>query len=137
MDQGQRFEEIINKTPVFVELMKMFLECDDRIQEVIREIVEMLGSEFPEDRERAYGTIAGALLTSMLPVRKQSKSKDFAGRLKALRSQHSWTQTELAEKSGLTQSTISAMESGKFVPTSESLEKLAKALGVPLEELYP
>lgn len=38
---------------------------------------------------------------------------------------------ELAERAGLSQSYLSMIESGKREPTLSSIEKVAKALGVP------
>ena len=42
------------------------------------------------------------------------------------------TQSELAEKSGVPQETISRIERGRSNPTLGTLEKLAKAMGVEI-----
>ena len=42
------------------------------------------------------------------------------------------TQKQLAEKSGLTQSSISNLEKGNSIPTIESLKKIADAFGKKL-----
>lgn len=56
-------------------------------------------------------------------------------RIKELREAKGWSQTKLAEESGLSQSFIHAIEAGKKSPTMRSLWKLSKALGVPISEI--
>ncbi|MDE7435722.1 MAG: helix-turn-helix domain-containing protein [Lachnospiraceae bacterium] len=43
---------------------------------------------------------------------------------------------ELAEKTGIGRSTLYDYEIGKTSPTLDNLEKIAKALGVKIEDLY-
>jgi transcriptional regulator with XRE-family HTH domain len=45
------------------------------------------------------------------------------------------TQVALAEKTGIDQSTISSLENGETMPKSETLERLAKAFGVPMAKV--
>lgn len=59
---------------------------------------------------------------------------DFvSARIKSLRVNADFTQEELAELSGLPQSHINRLESGKHSPSRRTLEKLAKALRVGVE----
>lgn len=51
--------------------------------------------------------------------------------LKICRSAKKLSLDELAERSGLSQSYLSMIESGKRKPTLSSIEKVSKALGVP------
>jgi putative transcriptional regulator len=46
------------------------------------------------------------------------------------------TQEELANKVGCTRQTIIALEQNKYVPSIELAFKVAKAFGVPLEEVF-
>jgi len=46
------------------------------------------------------------------------------------------TQEELANKVGCTRQTIIAMEQNKYVPSIELAFRVAKAFGVPLEEVF-
>ncbi len=46
------------------------------------------------------------------------------------------TQEELAQRAGCTRQTIIALEQGKYVPSIELAFKIAKALGVSLEEVF-
>lgn len=55
--------------------------------------------------------------------------------IKNLRLERNWSQAELAKKAGLSQSYIHDLETGTKTPTIRTLEKLAKALQVPIDEL--
>ena len=46
------------------------------------------------------------------------------------------TQAELAEKVGVTRQTVNAIEQGKYSPSLEVAFKMARALGVSLEEAF-
>ena len=50
----------------------------------------------------------------------------------ALRKTKGWTQQELAEACGLTQSVIGRLESKKSLPTLATLQKVVAALGASL-----
>lgn len=56
-------------------------------------------------------------------------------RLKELRDARGWTQQQLADASGVSQTFISELESCKKQPTVAIAVRLAKALGVELMEL--
>jgi transcriptional regulator with XRE-family HTH domain len=56
-------------------------------------------------------------------------------RLRALRKARSITLATLAGETGLTASTLSRLENGKLRPTLEQLLPLARAHGVPLDDL--
>ena len=60
----------------------------------------------------------------------------FAKRLKTLRIEKQLTQEELAEITGLSTSFISSMERGINAASFETLESLAKALDVPVRDLF-
>lgn len=46
------------------------------------------------------------------------------------------TQAELADLSGITRKSINAIESGRMVPSTILALKLARALGIKVEELF-
>ncbi len=46
------------------------------------------------------------------------------------------TQEELADKAGVTRQTIIAIEAGKYSPSLMLAFRIAKAFGVPLEEVF-
>ncbi len=58
-------------------------------------------------------------------------------RIRRLRfDQNEMTQEELANLAGCTRQTIIALEQGKYVPSIELAFRIAKAFGVPLEEVF-
>lgn len=63
-------------------------------------------------------------------------SKPLGRRLRALRRLKRLTQQELASGSGISVSTLSAIERGCRYPKPELLRKMARKLDVPLEELF-
>jgi len=57
-------------------------------------------------------------------------------RLRALRETKSLSQGEIEKRTGLLRCYISRVENGHTVPSIETLEKLARALEVPLYQLF-
>jgi putative transcriptional regulator len=58
-------------------------------------------------------------------------------RIRRLRFDHDeMTQEELANKVACTRQTIIALEQNKYVPSIELAFRVAKAFGVPLEEVF-
>jgi len=58
-------------------------------------------------------------------------------RIRRLRFDHDeMTQQELANRAGCTRQTIIAIEQGKYVPSVELAFRIARAFGVPLEEVF-
>src|SRR4029078_11405964 len=60
---------------------------------------------------------------------------DLAVTLSILRIIRRWSQSELAEAAGVTNSAISDYERGKVDPQTQTLQKLVRALGLPLSTL--
>lgn len=60
---------------------------------------------------------------------------DLAVTLSILRIIRRWSQSELAEAAGVTNSAISDYERGKVDPQTQTLQKLVRALGLPLSSL--
>lgn len=61
---------------------------------------------------------------------------DVLERITAYRTQKGWSEYQLAEKSGLTQSTISSWYRKNLVPSIPSLEKICKAFGITLSQFF-
>jgi len=61
----------------------------------------------------------------------------ITNRIRRLRFDHNeMTQEELANRAGCTRQTIIALEQGKYVPSIELAFRVARAFGVPLEEVF-
>ncbi len=57
-------------------------------------------------------------------------------RIRELRTAHGLSRRELSDRTGVEQNTIYRIESGRNKPSSESLERLARGLGVPVPLLF-
>ena len=60
----------------------------------------------------------------------------FGRRLKALRIEREMTQEDLADAADVSTVFISSIERGKYAPSFDSLEKLARALDVSVKDLF-
>ncbi len=72
-----------------------------------------------------------------LPEKLQRWMDHAAQRVRKARKAADLTQVQLAKKSGLPQSHISRIESGKLSPSRATLDKIAKALAKPLRDFDP
>lgn len=57
-------------------------------------------------------------------------------RITSLREHKNWTEYQLAERSGLTQSTISSWYRKDILPTIPSLERICIAFGISLSQFF-
>lgn len=62
--------------------------------------------------------------------------KDILAEISIYREERGWTEYQLAELSGLPQSTISSWYRKKAIPTVSSLEKICTAFGITLSQLF-
>jgi transcriptional regulator with XRE-family HTH domain len=60
----------------------------------------------------------------------------IADRLRALREEKKFSQGDIEKRTGLLRCYISRVENGHTVPAIETLEKMARALDVPLYQLF-
>ena len=58
-------------------------------------------------------------------------------RIREAREAKGWTQAQLAERIGVSRKTVNTVENGVFVPSTVIALKLARALGEPVEGLFP
>ncbi len=61
---------------------------------------------------------------------------DVLERIVYYRSQKGWSEYQLAEESGLTQSTISSWYRKNMIPSIASLEKVCNAFGITLSQFF-
>ena len=61
---------------------------------------------------------------------------DILQHILELRRERKWTEYELAERSGLTQSTISSWYKKNMLPTIPSLTRICQAFGLTLSEFF-
>lgn len=65
------------------------------------------------------------------------RDRRFGKRIKRLRERADLTQEQLAEKTSLSTPSIGYIEIGKHFPRLKNLQKIAKALGVRVKDLFP
>jgi len=61
---------------------------------------------------------------------------DLVNTLREARAERGLTQEQLADLVGVTRKTINTVERGVFVPSTVLALKLARALGLPVEQLF-
>jgi lambda repressor-like predicted transcriptional regulator len=147
---------------LFATCLCAFRECSDEIQAMIMEMASIADDPeaTPEEREAAVATIAEALfpagddgplgvdleasesLDAEGPEKAVLNALDaeetaFSERLAAMLGQKQVTQVQLAESIGVGQPAISMMLSRNCRPQRRTVEKIAGALGVTPEELWP
>ena len=62
--------------------------------------------------------------------------KDILSAITAYRVERGWSEYQLAEHSGLPQSTISSWYRKNMIPSIPSLEKICNAFGITLSQLF-
>lgn len=62
--------------------------------------------------------------------------KDILATITTYREERGWTEYQLAERSGLPQSTISSWYRKNMIPTIPSLEKICTAFGITMSQLF-
>lgn len=61
---------------------------------------------------------------------------NILNKITSLRLERNWTEYQLAEKSGLTQSTISSWYRKNMIPSISSLEKICDAFGITISQFF-
>lgn len=61
---------------------------------------------------------------------------DILNKITRLRMERGWSEYQLAEKSGLTQSTISSWYRRNMLPSIPSLERICEAYGITLSQFF-
>lgn len=57
-------------------------------------------------------------------------------RVNELRSEHGWTQAQLATEAGVSRQTINSIETGRFEPSLTLALKLARLFDTPVESIF-
>jgi len=145
--------------PLFIaQLTNAFQECDETIQDVVMNMVELIldPETRPEERQRASMTAIEALFPgfaeSLLATEKnyetspsiariksrmEEEKTTFSARLTAELQKRDWSQEYLAKITGVGQPAISNMINRNCRPQRRTIIKIAKALNVQPEELWP
>lgn len=146
---------------LFADVFQAYLECSNEIQAAIREMVDIVHSDdaTEDEREAAVITIAESLFPSKCngtlgmdleecPKNASVEAKEilkhlnreratFSERLATLLDAKGMTQEELATAIGVRQPAISMMLARNCRPQRRTVEKIAKALKVSAEDVWP
>lgn len=57
-------------------------------------------------------------------------------RLKVLRAERDWSQADLAERLQVSRQSVNAIETGKYDPSLPLAFKIARAFGLPIEQVF-
>src|SRR5262249_20622251 len=140
--------------------LQAFFQLDARAQQEIQEQVKRLGDPqtSPAERDCVEKMLAARLQSAPdryhagrvvsreerfssaqreLRAHMEQVEAAFAATLARLMAERQLTQAQLAERIGVGQSAISMLLKRRCRPQRRTLGKLAEALGVPVEELWP
>jgi ribosome-binding protein aMBF1 (putative translation factor) len=122
---------------------------DDR-NELVELVMEWPKAKTAEESRSIWVAMREILAQKPMTARRLSlpneisdtgKAKKWAervgSRIRQLRTERGWTQTELAEKAGLPQPHVCRIERAEYTATYKTLEKIAKAFGVEIEQINP
>lgn len=150
--------------PVFAPWFRAYLECNDEIQGIVRDMFAIINDETSEasEKEMAAATIAEALFPSSLngalgadleDLEAHNKSTcqrsadaiaemdaqevHFSARVASLMKDKGLTQEQLGKAIGIGQTAVSMLLSRESRPQRRTVEKIAKALDVPPSDLWP
>jgi DNA-binding XRE family transcriptional regulator len=148
-DQGMLGYEAVTMALAIIADRIRGLPTEDRV-ELYALMKELLGAATCEDSNAAMVAIREVLDQSTVRLSRMDQGEkslpgdglqkwiDYASKkIRELRDRAGMTQDELAAKSGLPQSHISRLESGKHSPSRVTLEKIAAALGLSVSEFDP
>ena len=160
-DRANRSDAEVIASRAFADVFRAYLECSDAVQEVIRDMVEIVNDPeaTAEEIDAAVLTIAEALFPSHRngnlgidleeceadapdDIREKLEEADsheaaFAQRVSALLTERQMTQSDLASAIGVGQPAISMMLSRNCRPQKRTIEKIAEALKVSASEIWP
>ena len=64
------------------------------------------------------------------------ENKELLNKIKVYRAMKNISQEELAVAIGVTRKTINTVETGKFIPSTVLALRIARYVGVPVEEIF-
>jgi putative transcriptional regulator len=60
----------------------------------------------------------------------------MTNRLRVLRAEHGWSQTDLAERLGVSRQSVNAIETGRYDPSLPLAFRIAELFGMRIEEVF-
>ena len=145
---GLGYEALTMAVGIMVERIQSLPKEDrDDLYELMKEIPK---AETPDDVNSIAVSMREILDQSPIRLRALDQTTPFrpgsglqkwiefvSGRIRELRTKAGLTQVRLAAKAGLPQSHISRLENAEHSPSRLTLEKIARALGMPVSAFDP
>jgi lambda repressor-like predicted transcriptional regulator len=151
-------EAMREEVKTYLQVQHAFEQCTPEIQAVVKDMIEIYRDcdATPEEKNRALYTIAEAIFSGSgvdafgssceshesnrsAVVNEQMKSEEayFAEKLASIMSNNGISQQILADFCGITQAAISNFLNQKCRPQKKTILKIASALNVTPETLWP
>lgn len=139
----------------WLQVKNAYQQCDDVVREVVDDMVAICEDPetSPDERQRALLTIVESLFPLFMADYMESHERyarsdgeraelaqeenAFASRVQEIMKERNLTQEQLGEKSGVGQSAISNMLSRQCRPQRRTIVRIAEALEVAPEALWP
>lgn len=149
---------IIDNVRIYLEIRSAFEQCDEEIKAAIIDMQDICRDPeaTEEEKKRALWTIADALFPSLsvdfmsnceefrhsaeaiaTSERMKAEEATFADRIQRLMEERSLTQEQLGSMIGVGQAAVCNMLSRQCRPQKRTISRLAEALGVSPDELWP
>jgi DNA-binding XRE family transcriptional regulator len=146
---------------VFTKVFRAYMECSDEVQGVIKSMVSVATADdaTEDEKDAAYATIEDALFPknhggqlgidleeeeAVMPPQTKSvlhelkqEEATFSERLARFMDDRGMTQADLAQAIGVGQPAISMMLARECRPQRRTVEKIARALKISVEDIWP
>ena len=115
----------------------------DSDEGLVRQLIEKitvyddhLAFEFKSGLETEVQIILDKIANAIYTLHREGREQMRNLKMKFRRIELNMSQTELAEKSGVTRQTIGLIEAGEFNPSIKLCNKICRALGVTLNDIF-
>lgn len=116
-------DELESRLVRALHLCKVLEECEGSLDKLLR--------------IRSHVESANRARTSIVPdIWNETELAETVGeRVRFERNKRRWLQKDLSDSTGIARPNIARLESGKQIPSLPTLQRVARAFGVPLSEL--
>ena len=160
MPVAQEPERVHDTVRLFAQIQMAYTECDDAVKAIVDQLLRIVVKEdiSVEERARAVVTIVDALFPGRMEdvadrirthfsmqssearearIEMEDEEQLFTDRVAQCMKKANVTQAVLAKKVGIGQPAVSMLLNRKCRPQKRTVRKIAKALGVQADYLWP
>lgn len=149
---------LVESVRIYLQVKNAFEQCDEEIQAVVVDMIDIANSDdaTPDERQRALYTMVEAIFPALAVDfldtcdkvrgtkeatanwdRMAAEEASFAEQLSHWMAKKEMTQEQLATKIGVGQSAIANLLNRNCRPQRKTVVRLADALGIAPQELWP